>query len=108
MNDPEHNHSAAQHAKEALQRIDAVIQHDVEETRAIEPLVDKAGAVQQQVRSKLMRALPLLGLVALGAGLFFSGVWRQLTDLDTLARQHHLLATWADMHPLLASLTLVL
>jgi uncharacterized membrane protein YdjX (TVP38/TMEM64 family) len=101
MSANDHHESKAEKAKEALHRIEAAIDHDVEETRAIGPLVDKAATVQKQVRSKLKRALPLLGLVALGAAFIFSGVYKEL-NLETLAAKHQALSAWAALHPVLA------
>lgn len=87
--------------KEALKKLEAAIDHDVAETRAIEPLVDEAKVVQRQVRGKLKRALPLLGLAALGATFIFSGVYKEL-NLDTLADKHQALSAWAAANPILA------
>lgn len=89
-------------AKDALHRVGAAIDHDVAETKAIEPLVSEAVAVQQQVRGKLKRALPLLGVAALATAFIASGLYKQL-NLETLAAKHEALAAWAELHPWLAS-----
>jgi len=93
-------------ADDPLKRIEAVIEHDVEEARAIAPLVADADSVQQRVRSKLSRALPLLALAGLGVALIGSGVYKQL-NLDNLAQQHQTLSVWAGQHPWLSALGLM-
>jgi len=89
-----------------LKRIEAALEHDVEEARAIAPLVADAGSVQQRVRSGLSRALPLLVLAGLGALLVFSGVYKEL-NLENLAHRHQTLSLWAAQHPWLAALGLM-
>ena len=89
-----------------LKRIEAALEHDVEEARAIAPLVADASSVQQRVRSGLSRALPLLVLAGLGALLVFSGVYKEL-NLENLAHRHQTLALWAAQHPWLAALGLM-
>jgi uncharacterized membrane protein YdjX (TVP38/TMEM64 family) len=97
---PPHDDQAA-----PLGRIEAMIKADVEEARAIEPLVADAQAVQGRVRSLFGRALPLLALVALGAALVLGGVYEQL-NLGSVARYHAQLVQLVDLHPVLAALAL--
>src|SRR5262245_31568525 len=92
MTEPE-DQKPEQAPEPPLKRIEAALEHDVEEARAIEPLVADADTVQQRVRSKLSRALPLLVLVGLGAALIASGVYKQL-NLDNLAHQHQAMSEW--------------
>src|SRR5438045_8061704 len=90
-----------------LKRVEAALEHDVEEARAIEPLVADADTVQQRVRSKLSRALPLLFLAGLAAAIVFSGVYKEL-NLENLAHRHQSMSAWADEHPWFAALALML
>ena len=89
-----------------LTRLEAAIEHDVEEARAIAPLVADADSVQQRVRSKLSRALPLLALAGLGVLLLLSGVHKEL-NLDNLAQKHETMTAWAAQHPWLSALGLM-
>lgn len=86
----------------ALQRIESTIRADVEEARAIEPLVEQAKAVPKRL---LVRALPLLILAAIGATLVFGGVYDKL-DVASLARYQAELQALVARHPVLAALAL--
>jgi uncharacterized membrane protein YdjX (TVP38/TMEM64 family) len=105
-NTPEHepNRTSAAPAGR-IERIERAIKDDVAEAKAIAPLVDSAGTVQANVRSKLKRALPLLALAALGVTLLVSGVYEKLS-LENLGRYHRELEVWVAHHPWLAALTI--
>lgn len=84
-----------------LERIEAVIKADVAEAKAIEPLVESARAVTRNFRATLLRALPLIALVLLGASLVFGGLYDKL-NVDTLAQQSAELKAWVELHPYMA------
>lgn len=87
---------------DALHRIESTIRADVEEARAIAPLVEDAKAVPRRL---LVRALPLLALAAVGAVLVFGGVYEKL-DVASLARYQAELQALVARHPLLSVLAL--
>lgn len=89
-----------------LKKIEERIKADVAEAKGLEPLVDDAKAVPKQVRSRLKKALPLIGLVGLGVLLISTGLYDQL-KLDKLAERYVDMQAWTDQHPLLAALALV-
>jgi uncharacterized membrane protein YdjX (TVP38/TMEM64 family) len=103
---PEQDPKPESEPEAPLKRLEAAIEHDVEEARAIAPLVADADSVQQRVRSKLSRALPLLVLAGLGVALLLSGVHNKL-NLDNLAQQHQAISVWAAQHPWLSALGLM-
>ncbi len=88
-------------------RLRRAIRADVAEARAIEPLVADARAVQLSVRARLKRALPLIGLVSLGAVLIFSGLYKSL-NVATLSHHHAVIAGWVNTHPLMTALAMVI
>jgi len=90
-----------------LARIEATLHREVADAHAMEPLVEEARTVQQQVRTRLRRALPLLLLVVIGATLIGSGVYKQL-NMETLAREHQALTAWAGANPATTALMMVL
>lgn len=86
-----------------LERLERTLRADVEEARAIEPLIDDAESVFVRVRRVLGRIAPLLALLALGAVLVGSGLYRELT-VENLAVHHDDLRDWVVTHPVLATM----
>lgn len=86
-----------------FERLERTIRADVEEARAIEPLIAGAEGVFVRIRRVLGRVAPLLALLALGAILVGSGLYRELT-IENLAAQHDDLREWVVTHPVLATM----
>jgi uncharacterized membrane protein YdjX (TVP38/TMEM64 family) len=80
---------------------------DVAEARELAPLVDAAAEVPRGLRSLLLRALPLLVLLALGIALIASGLYRELS-LDRLAVHQQWLQEQVATRPWLTAAGLVL
>jgi uncharacterized membrane protein YdjX (TVP38/TMEM64 family) len=75
---------------------------DIAEARAVAPLVEAASAVPRGFRAVLRRALPLLVLLAGGAFLLASGLYRELA-LDRLADHQQWLQARAAAQPWLTA-----
>jgi uncharacterized membrane protein YdjX (TVP38/TMEM64 family) len=103
---PEDPSDAAPPRSDRLSRLEETLKADVDEARAIEPLVASAGDVTGRVRSWVGRALPLVALVALGGVLLVSGLYEEL-KLDTLARHHTQLKEFVGQYPVLSALALI-
>jgi uncharacterized membrane protein YdjX (TVP38/TMEM64 family) len=86
-----------------FERLERTLRADVEEARAIEPLIEGADGVFTRIRRVLWQVAPLLALLALGAVLVVSGLYRELT-VDNLAVHHDDLRDWVDTHPVLATM----
>jgi len=89
-----------------LDRLERTIRADVEEARAIEPLIAQADTVFSRVRRLLGRVAPLLALLGVGVVLVASGLYRELS-LDNLAAHQQDLRAWVGLHPLLSAMGLV-
>lgn len=99
-------HGVRERARDALEKLEGVLEADVAEARAVEPLVDDAKALQRTLRKRLKRWLPVLGIAALAALVVFSGAYDRLS-LENLADQHGRLLAWVDARPVLAAFALV-
>ena len=88
-----------------LALLERTLRADVEEARAIEPLIEQADSVHGRIRRGLGRVAPLLGLLVLGAILVGSGLYRELT-IENLAAHHDDLLAWVATHPVLATMGL--
>jgi uncharacterized membrane protein YdjX (TVP38/TMEM64 family) len=91
-------HSTDEAESSALARTRAETVRDAAEARGLEPLVTVTGEVPRDLRARLRRALPLLLLLAGGAFLLASGLYRELS-LDRLADHQQWLQSQADAHP---------
>ena len=89
-----------------LALLERTLRADVEEARAIEPLIEQADSVHGRIRRGLGRVAPLLGLLVLGAILVGSGLYRELT-IENLATHHDDLLAWVATHPVLATMGLL-
>ena len=99
-------HGVRERAREALEKLEGVLEADVAEARAVAPLVDDAKAVQRTLRKRLKRWLPVLAIGALAALIVFSGAYERIS-LDNLADQHQRLLAWVEARPVLSALALV-
>jgi len=99
-------HGVRERAKDALERLEDVLEADVAEARAVAPLVDDAKAVQRGLRDQIKRWLPVAAIALLAAMLIGSGAYGQLS-LENLAAQHEQLLAWVSHRPILAALTLI-
>jgi len=93
----------SQHPKDeaessALARARAQLVCDAAEARELEPPVTAAAELPRDLRTRLRRALPLLVLLAGGAFLLASGLYRELS-LDRLADHQQWLQAQAHAHP---------
>jgi uncharacterized membrane protein YdjX (TVP38/TMEM64 family) len=95
---PEPSHAA----DGAIDRVRDALAQDVAEAREIAPLVDAAAEVPRGIRALLRRALPLLVLLAAGAALIASGLYRELA-LDRLADHQQWLQARATAYPWLTA-----
>ncbi|HVF34429.1 MAG TPA: VTT domain-containing protein [Candidatus Saccharimonadia bacterium] len=93
-------------ARDALERLEGVIEADVAEARAVAPLVEDAEAVSRSLRDRAMRWLPVAGIALLAAIVVGSGAYEQLT-LANLSEHHGRLLAWVSARPVLAALALV-
>lgn len=86
----------------AVERARNALADDLAEAREIAPLVEAAAEVPRGLRALLRRALPLLVLLAGGAVLLASGLYRELA-LDRLADHQQWLQARATDYPWLTA-----
>lgn len=86
----------------AVERARHALADDLAEAREIAPLVEAAAEVPRSLRALLRRALPLLVLLAGGALLLASGLYRELA-LDRLADHQQWLQARATDYPWLTA-----
>lgn len=84
--------------RDPIARARDALARDAEEARELAPLVDAAADVPRGLRARLRRAGPLLVLLAGGAFLLASGLYRELS-LDRLADHQQWLQAQANAHP---------
>src|SRR5688572_13439697 len=99
-------HGVRERARESLEKLEGVLEADVAEARAVEPLIDDAKAVQRTLRKRLKRWLPVLAIGALAALVVFSGACERLS-LDNLADQHHRPLACVQARPVPSALILI-
>lgn len=98
-------HGLRDRTKHALDGLEEVLEADVDEARAVAPLVDAAESVQRGWRALARRWLPLALVATLAIVLVASGAYGEI-NLSTLARHHAELRGWVDAHPVAAALAL--
>jgi uncharacterized membrane protein YdjX (TVP38/TMEM64 family) len=91
----------------AAARVRDALATEAAEAREIAPLVAEAAAVPRGLRTRVLRALPLLLLAAGGVTLIASGAWRELA-LDRLADHQQWLQAHAASKPWQVGAALVL